>query len=130
MRITSNRDLVLKRYNRAFKATANAFYVANQHAIARPHYWEGFEGRVTHRSNGSTVVGAFRDIRDTSSLYGSQSMTIKGSVATLSWDGNGQTPVTDVFFGRRTEYGWIPGRDWIEVALESVDLAAMFKDNF
>lgn len=118
------------RFKAAFRATATAFYEANLEAIGTPHYWEGFEDSITHRKNGEAVVGAYRNILDLSNLSNSQILSISGTTATLTWDGLGLTPAVDVFFGVRSATTYIPGRNWVELALDNVDLVQMFRDEF
>jgi hypothetical protein len=130
LKIRSNKSEITKRFGIAFRATATAFYEANIEAIKTPHYWQGFENSITHRQNGEVVVGAYRNILDLGNLSNSQQMSISGNTAAISWDGLGITPVVQVFFGDRTSDYYIPGRNWVEVALDNVDLASMFRDNF
>jgi hypothetical protein len=130
LRVKSYRVSVERRFKQAFKSTAIAFNDANTEAILTPHYWEGFENSVTHRQNGEIVVGAYRNIFDLGNLSHSQKMTINNTTATLTWDGLGITPVASVFFGDRTTDAYIPGRNWVEVALDNVNLREMFRDTF
>jgi hypothetical protein len=130
LRITSHKTKIKRKFQQAFKETAIAFYEANQEAINTPHYWEGFENSVTSRQNGEVVVGAYRDIFDLGNLSRSQQMTISNATATISWDGLGITPVVSVFFGDRTADTYTPGRNWVDLALDNIDLAAMFKESF
>ncbi|MGK7892350.1 MAG: hypothetical protein AB4372_01535 [Xenococcus sp. (in: cyanobacteria)] len=130
MRVKSYKQQVINRARNAFQVTALAYDQANRDVINIPSYWKGFEGRKTHRQNGEVVVGAYRNIRDLYNLGVSQRVTISDFSAVFSWDGNGQTPVIDVYFGRRTINDFIPGRKWTERALENVNLAQMFRDNF
>ncbi|MGV2830603.1 hypothetical protein [Myxosarcina sp. GI1(2024)] len=129
MRRKSFKRQVIQKYQQAFEKTALAFDAANRDAITEVNYWAGFEGRRTVRSDGSLVIGANRNIVDTGSLKTSQKITIGNFSARLEWDGNGNTPAAEVYFGRRTEFGYVPGRDWISVALNNVDLGQMFKKN-
>lgn len=130
MRIKSYKQQIINRAKQAFKVTAEAYDKANRDAIRLPSNWDGFEGRITHRRSGEVVVGAYRNIKDLGNLGVSQKVTIGDFSAVYSWDGNGQTPVQDVFFGKRTATDFIPGRRWTDRALENVDLAKKYRDNF
>lgn len=130
MKITSNKNEIIKSYYKAFRATANALAEANKEAIKEPSHWAGFEGRTTYRQSGEVVVGAYRNIFDLGNVYFGQSISIDNSKAILSWDGNGETPVIDVYFGKRSSSDFIPGRPWVDLALTKVDLPSIFKENF
>ena len=127
MRRVSRRNVLNKAINSALKKSLDELYQEFQRVIREPRQWDGFENSTTYRANGSVVVGSFRNIEDLGNLLSSQKLDLDGNNATFSWDGNGITPVVDVFFGRRTETGYIPGRDWIREALDDYDFAESFK---
>lgn len=126
MRRKSNKSQVKMLARKAFQKTAEAFDDKNKEIITQPRMWEGFEGSTTRRSNGEIVHGAFRNIQDMGNLLNSQKLTVQGNVAALSWNGNGETPVQNVYFGFRGKNYWIPGRPWTEVARAEMDLSATF----
>lgn len=130
LRVKSYKTQVLKRSRKAFAETAIALNQANQEVISQPQYWPGFENSVTYRQNGEVVRGAFRDIFDLGNIATSQTLNLDTGKASITWDGNSETPVLAVFYGFRTSETYVPGRNWIERALESVDLAQMFSDSF
>jgi hypothetical protein len=116
----------------AFRETAVEFDRANRAVITEPRDWGSGFG-VTHRRNGEVVVGGYRNIKDLGNLKNSQRLQISelGKSATLSWNGNGETPPVLVYFGHATQGGnYVPGRPWTKVALKEVDLPQVFIDAF
>lgn len=126
----SNRLRVKANLKKAFNQTARELSDKFQEVISTPRTWDGFEGSVTYRANGSVVSGSFRNIEDLGNLLSSQNSEISSNKATYSWDGNGLTPVLSVFFGHRTETGFVSGRDWITPAIEELNIPLTFKENF
>lgn len=129
MRKKSFRPQIRRKYEDAFEETARKFDMALRDAISIPRHWAGFEDSVTHRSNGSVVRGAFRNIIDEGNLSSSQTTTITNGTMLTSWQSS-DTPVLSVFFGHRTANGYVAGRDWIEVALEEFNPVEDFITNF
>lgn len=117
-----------KAINKAFIHTAETLDTKFQEIISEPRYWSGFEESITYRANGSVVMGAFRNIEDLGNLKSSQDMTFKLNSVVYSWDGEGVTPVLSVFYGHRTESGFVPGRDWITPAKNELDLPQIFSN--
>ena len=130
MKVISHKAKVMQRAKNAFNVTAKAYDKANRDVISTASNWKGFEGRTTHRRSGEVVVGAFRNITDLGNLGVSQTMTIGHFNAMYTWDGNGQTPVQDVYFGKRTRNDFIPGRRWTDRALLWVNLPQVYVDAF
>lgn len=129
MKSISYKQQVLNKHQRAFDASAMAYDRANREVIAQPSYWAGFEDSVTYRRNGEVVRGAFRNIKDLYNLGMSQQLNLSKGKATYSWNGNGKTPVQDVYFGKRTPTSFTPGRRWTEKALQRVNLGQVYADN-
>ena len=129
MRFKSNREHFKRIAREAQLQTAKELDKRFRERIEQPYYWDGFEGRTTYRQNGEVVVGALRNIRDTGSLAVSQDMNIKGEgTIVFNWDGNGHTPVVDVYFGRRTATSYIPGRAWVDTVMAETNLSHLFID--
>lgn len=118
------------RIKKAFVKTVQQVSDKNQEVLREERYWKGFEGRVTHRQNGEVVVGATRNIVDTSNLANSQQVSVEDLKAAISWDGNGQTNPIEVHEGIvRPQSGWIPGRPWVRVAIAEENWGEKFKEN-
>lgn len=113
----------------SFKSTVKAYSNKNQEIFEEPRQWGQFG--ITHRRNGEIVVGGFRNIKDLGNLKNSQNLEFLNDYeAQLSWDGNGETPPTLVFYGYRTKNSFVPGRPWTNVALEEMNLVDVFRENF
>jgi len=116
----------------AFRETALELDRANRAIITEPRDWGNGFG-VTHRRNGEVVVGGYRNIKDLGNLKNSQRLQISesGKSATISWNGNGETPPALVYFGHATQNGgYVPGRPWVKVALREIDLSQTFANAF
>ena len=127
----NNKNRIKKLASKAFKKTAIAYAEKNREVIEEKRYWSGFEGSVTRRQNGTVVTGANRSIDDLGNLKNSQKLVLPmPGVAQLSWDGNGKTPVQNVYFGYRTENTFVPGRMWDKQALSEINLSKTFVKYF
>ena len=56
----------------------------------------------------------------------SQQVAIGDFSAVYSWDGMNKPQYQNVYLGKITATGYIPGRQWADRILEYVDLATMF----
>lgn len=130
MRRKSNRKKVRRDLVRAFQDTMRQLDSEFQDVMTVDRYWAGFEGSETKRQNGEVVSGAFRNIVDLNNAAGSQKLELSDSRAVFTWDGNGVTPVYSIFFGHRTETGFVPGRDWITPAISDSNVEYTMTRNF
>ncbi|MGL5076883.1 MAG: hypothetical protein ACRDBG_13810 [Waterburya sp.] len=127
----NNKQSILKANKSAFTKMVNQVGEAIQQTMTEPMHWDGFERSITNRKNGELVVGATRNIVDLGNASGSQSTTISGNSATISWDGNGETPMQDVYFGAVNDNGkFIPGRPFVHRTLASVNIGEMYISNY
>jgi len=92
VKIRSNHDYVLARYKQAVETMFIQFDDKLREVISTPRNWAGFEGSITQRQNGETVIGAFRNIIDTSELASSQTTAITNGSLAVSWSSQ-TTPV-------------------------------------
>lgn len=131
MRVIRNNTAQVKAsLERAFAKTAVDYADRMQTVITDPRQWPAGFG-TTHRRNGQTVVGSFRNIEDLGNLLRSQQFSVSGFLARYQWDGNGQTPVVLVHEGYTTKTGKrIPPRRWTIQALQEIDLSGRFVSHF
>jgi hypothetical protein len=129
MRKKSYKRQIQAKAKDAFGKTSQSFDQVLKNTITIPRNWDGFENSRTVRANGDVVVGAFRNIFDLGNLYSSQTTQINNGTMYVSWSSS-ETPVLSVFFGHRTATGYVPGRDWIQAALEEFDVVGDFIGNF
>ncbi|MGL6342704.1 MAG: hypothetical protein ACRC80_26640 [Waterburya sp.] len=130
MKIQSYKKETLERFKTSFRKSAEVLNGALKDTISQPRDWDGFQNRLTIRQNGEIVQGSFRNIVDLGNLRDSQKLEIQQDKATITWDGKGETPVVDVFFGKRTDNDFIPGRNWVEPTLQEIDLAKEVQREF
>lgn len=128
--IRSYRSEIKAKYQKGFEQTVNQVSDAIQSNITNPRHWDGFENSVTHRQNGEIVKGAYRNIVDLGNARDGHTVEINGDSAKLTWDGNGVTPIQDVYFGQVTDSGhFIAGRPFVHTTLDEINIAEMFRDN-
>lgn len=131
MKVISYRDQVISAASNAFQKAVEHYGEVNKQVIESPRSWPGNWG-ITYRRSGEVVVGGFRNIVDLGNLKDSQKITfVNPFLATIEWDGKGETPAPLVHEGYFTSTGKeIPARPWTRYALLESEIEAVFARNF
>ena len=127
MKIKSNRIKIQRQSREALLEAGVQFNQAMKDVFNNPYYWVGFENSVTRRQNGQIVAGAFRNIFDTGELANSQVARFGTDKVEYAWTAE---YASSVFFGHRTGNMFIPGRNWVQAALDSFDVSEAYVNAF
>ena len=131
MKIISYKQDVINAAANAFAKSVEHYGEKNKEVIENPRNWGGNWG-TTYRKSGEVVTGGFRNIVDLGNLKDSQKITfVNPFLATIEWDGKGETPAPLVHEGYMTATGKeIPARPWTRYALLESEIESTFKNSF
>lgn len=131
MKRISYKEQVINAASNAFQKAVEHYGEKNKEVIDSPRSWPGSWG-TTYRKSGEVVVGGFRNIVDLGNLKDSQKINfVNPFLATIEWDGKGETPTPLVHEGYTTSTGkQVPARPWTRYALLESNIELVFKENF